>query len=379
MTQQGSSTLVPPAESLTVSRPGDRPERAADAVAHHMIGSNGGPSSGATAAPTIARQPKDTGADVKPTPSPTGIPWEDALATMNAIMAVLPKVGPHGIVLPTIDLSPENLRALDADTKASPTSVSGDPGTPFPESLLTHVPERYHDLVREWHYIVHPVHAEPSGIVISIYGTMRETHLNMAVAETQRLVNELATEGEKDSTLPYLSDYWNSVADLRNEIGQEVVAEAAEKAKTLVQGLSFEGESENEKAKTAVDKATEAAHIAVKIATQYKIEEIEHAIEHAAHEAKRLTTLENLLADAGQEGAWPAPAPACSSPRPRWTWSRASSTWKVGCTDSRQSSPLATRRHARRCSASARTSSAASRRAFRSKRSCSNSRRAPPR
>ena len=96
------------------------------------------------------------------------------------------------------------------------------------------------------------------------------------------------------------------MAALRTEIGQEVVAEAAEKAKAAVAGLSFEGESENEHAKTAIDKATEAAHIAVKVATQFEEHAIEHAAEHAAHEAKRLRTLENLLADAGQEGAWPA-------------------------------------------------------------------------
>ena len=243
---------------------------------------------------------------MKPSPSPTGILWEDALATMNAIMRILPNVGPHGIVLPTIDLSPENLKAMDAATSAQPSSVASDPGTPFPESLLANVPERYHALVRDWHFIAHPVNVLPSGVVLSIYGTMRETHLNEDVAETQRLVNELATEGEASTTDPYLADYWKSVLYLKNEIGQEVVAEAAEKAKTVVQGLSFEGATENERAKTAVDKAVETAHIAVKVATQFEEHAIEHAAEHAAHEAKRLTTLENLLADAGQEGAWPA-------------------------------------------------------------------------
>jgi hypothetical protein len=225
---------------------------------------------------------------------------------MNAIMRILPNVGPHGIVLPTIDLSQENLKAMDAATSAQPSSVSSDPGTPFPESLLAKVPERYHALVRDWHFVVHPVNVSPSGVTFSIYGTMREAHLNQDVAETQRLVNELATEGEASTTDPYLADYWKSVIYLRNEIGQEVVAEAAEKAKTVVEGLSFEGQSENEHAKTAIDKATEAAHIAVKVATQFEEHAIEHAAEHAAKEAKRLRTLESLLADAGQEGAWPA-------------------------------------------------------------------------
>ncbi len=303
--QQGASTRVPPPESLTVSRPGDRSERAADTAAHRAAGPKStvphasGP--GATA-PAIARQPKDTGTDVKPTPSPTGIQWEDAVATMNAILAVLPHVGELGIVLPTIDLSAENLRAMDSP---GPGPIAENPGSPFPERILADVPPKYHDLVREWHYVVHPVHAEPGGITISIYGTMRETHLNMAVAQTQPLVNELVTEGATDATFSYLADYWNAVARVRGEIAEEVVAEAAEKAKTVVQGLSFEGATENEHAKTAVDKAVEAAHIAIKVTTQFEHHAIEHAAEHAADEAKRLKTLENLLADAGQEGAWP--------------------------------------------------------------------------
>jgi hypothetical protein len=304
--QQGTSMHVPQADSLTVSRPGDRSERAADAVAHRAGRTSSAPHPGglATTGPVIARQPKDTGTDVKPAPSPTGIQWEDALATMNAIRAVLPNVGPHGIVLPTIDLSPDNLKAMDAATSAQPSSVASDPGTPFPESLLAHVPDRYKELVREWHYIVHPVHVEPNGLIISIYGTMRETHLNMAVAQTQSLVNELATEGEKDSTLPYLSDYWSSVMYLRNQVGQEVIAEATEKAKG-VQGANFEELSETEKAKSAVDKATEAAHIAVKVVTQFKAEEIEHAIEHAEHEAERLRKLDEVFQDAAKSGQWP--------------------------------------------------------------------------
>jgi hypothetical protein len=304
--QQGTSTHVPQTDSLKVSRPGDRSERAADAAAHRAAGpTSSAPHAGGLAMTglVIARQPKDTGTDVKPTPSPTGIPWEDAVATMNAILAVLPHVGPHGIVLPTIDVSPESLRAMDTP---GPAPAAENPGSPFPERILADVPAKYHDLVREWHYIVHPVQAEPGGITVSIYGTMRETHLNMALGQTQKLVNELVTEGATDATFSYLADYWNAVARVRAEIAEEVVAEAAEKAKTVVQGLSFEGESENEHAKTAIDKATEAAHIAVKVATQFEEHAIEHAAEHAAHEAKRLRTLESLLTDAGQEGAWPA-------------------------------------------------------------------------
>ena len=74
--------------------------RAADAVSERatrpFVGS--GRTGRAAAAPAIARQPVGGGTDTKAVPpkSPTGIPWEDALATMNAIRAILPDVQPSG-------------------------------------------------------------------------------------------------------------------------------------------------------------------------------------------------------------------------------------------------------------------------------------------
>lgn len=227
---------------------------------------------------------KGSTASKKPAKKAKAPSWEEALATMNAIMAILPHVEEHGIVLPTF-----------ATPKESET---------FAEANLKGVPERYRDLVQEWQYIVHPVHTEPSGLTISIFGTMRETHLNRAVAETQPLVNELATEGEASSTDPYLADYWKSVAYLREDIAKEVVAEAVEKAKTE-QGVGFEAQSESEKAKTLVEKSLEAVHLATKVVNQFNQKAIHEAVHEAEHLAKVKKLDELFLEAARQAGELP--------------------------------------------------------------------------
>jgi hypothetical protein len=209
--------------------------------------------------------------------SPFGVTWGEALSTMNAIAAILPHVREHGIVLPTF----------------------GPPEPALSAAALVGVPERYRDLVRDWHFIVHPVHAEPSGLQVSIFGTMRETHLNRAIQETQPLVNELATEGEASSTDPYLADYWKSVARLRQDIAEEVVAEAAEKAKSE-RGVGFEELSELEKTKTVVEKALEAVHLATKVVNQFSKEAIHETVHEAEHLAK-MKQLDKLFREAAKQ------------------------------------------------------------------------------
>ncbi len=207
----------------------------------------------------------------------TGVTWEDALVTMNAISRILPHVEEHGIVLPTF----------------------GPPEPILAEAGLAQIPERYRDLVREWHFIVHPLHTTASGAEISIYGTMREVHLNRAVAETQPLVNELATEGGASSTDPFLADYWQSVDRLREDVAQEIVAEAAEKAKT-VGGAGFEQLSEIEKAKTLVSQAVEAVHLATKVVNQFSQEAIHETVHEAEHLAK-MKKLDELFHEAARQ------------------------------------------------------------------------------
>ena len=207
----------------------------------------------------------------------TGVTWEDALVTMNAITQILPRVEEHGIVLPTFGPLEPTLSAAE----------------------LAQIPERYRDLVREWHYIVHPLHTTASGAEISIYGTMREAHLNQAVAETQPLVNELATEGEASSTVPFLAAYWQSVDSLREDVAQEVVAEAAEKAKT-VEGSGFAQLSEIEKAKTLVNQALEAVHLATKVVNQFSQEAIHQTVHEAEHLAK-MKKLDELFREAARQ------------------------------------------------------------------------------
>jgi ribosomal protein L17 len=209
---------------------------------------------------------KKAGPTVEPSRAPR-VSWEDALATLDAITSMLPRVQDHGIVLPSF----------------------GAPGKGGLEATLASVPAKYKDLVREWDFIVHPTRAAARGATISIYGTMRETHLNQAVAETQPLVNELATEGQASSTDPFLAGYWQSIARLREEIAEEVVDESAERAKTI-QGAGFDALSEEERVKTLLEKATEALHLATKVVTQFS----EHAIEHAIEETEHLHKMQEL-------------------------------------------------------------------------------------
>lgn len=248
----------------------------------HVVQQGGSPARGEAASSTQGVLYRDHHRDAtseKPAAKAGGPSWEEALATMNAITAILPHVEESGIVLPTFG-TPEETNT-------------------FPEAILKNVPERYQSLVRDWHFIVHPVHQYPDGVTVSIYGSMRETHLNQAEAETQPLVNELATEGEASSTDPYLADYWKSVERLRNDIAEEVVAEAVEKAKTE-QGTGFEELSESEQAKTLVDKALEAVHLATKVVNQFNEEEIHDAIHEAEH-LNKMRKLNELFAEAAQQ------------------------------------------------------------------------------
>ena len=233
------------------------------------------PASGSgSAAPQTLHRDRRKGSErskkAGPTAEPSRAPrvsWEDALATLNAITSMLPRVQEHGIVLPSF----------------------GTPGKGGLETTLASVPAKYQELVREWDFIVHPTRAAAHGATISIYGAMRETHLNQAVAETQPLINELATEGEASSTDPFLADYWKSIARLREDIAEEVVDESAERAKTL-QGAGFDALSEEERAKTLLEKATEALHLATKVVTQFSA----HSIEHAIEETERLQKMREL-------------------------------------------------------------------------------------
>jgi hypothetical protein len=187
----------------------------------------------------------------------SGVTWEEALAVMNAIAEILPRLHtiPGG---PSIEL---------------PGFPTGNP--PKREAWME-IPDRYKGLVREWHFIVHPLITEPSGLQLSIYGSMREQHLNMVITETQPLVNELLAEGEASSTNSYLMEqYYRPVQRLREDVAEEVVEEAVGKAKA-VKGGSFEELSESEKAKTLVEKAAETVHLATKVVNQFAV--------HAAHE-----------------------------------------------------------------------------------------------
>jgi hypothetical protein len=192
-------------------------------------------------------------------------------------MDVLPHVEEHGIVLPSF----------------------GSPKETLPTAKLAGIPERYRSLVGDWDFIVHPVRSGRRGATISIFGTMRETHLNSATGETQPLVNELATEGEASSTDPFLADYWKSVVRLREDVAEEIVAEVAEKAKTE-RGAGFEALSEVEKAKTLVQKALEAVHLATKVVNQFSEEAIHRTIHEAEHLAK-MKKLDELFHEAAKQ------------------------------------------------------------------------------
>jgi hypothetical protein len=231
---------------------------------------------------TTKKPPKKAGAPAKDSTSSGRPTWEEALATMNAITAMLPHVEDFGIVLPTFGTS----NGIPADAS------------------LPGVPKRYQALVRDWDFIVHPVRKGRGSVEISIGGTMREGYLDRAEAETQPLVNELATEGEASSTDPYLASYWKSLARLRGEIAEEVVSEAANKAKTD-KGAGFETLTEEEKAKTLVEKALGDVHLAIKVATQFEQEAIHHAVHDAEHLAK-MKKLDELFHEAAkQAGEFP--------------------------------------------------------------------------